>query len=192
MSRPGSSAVRKLHIFSNRPVSAAFFDLQQSKEISMRVAATLLLPLLAFINTVACAPTALKGDLVERGRSLVKISDCNDCHTEEFMERGGNVPEQEWLKGSRRGWHNDTGTKYATNLRLLASQISERKWITLTRSMFDKSPMVSAAHQEITDSDLAAVYHYLRWLGAAGEPAPQPLPPGVTPPEPFIYFPNAH
>ena len=46
--------------------------------------------------------------------------------------------------------------------------------------------------REISESDLRAIYRYIRWLGPAGSPAPTALPPGVVPPEPFIYFPVTH
>lgn len=140
----------------------------------------------------ACAPRIDEATLIERGRYLLKISGCNDCHTEGFMESGGKIPEQEWLKGSRRGWHNESGTTYATNLRLLISQISERQWIKKARTMRTKAPMAWYRLMEINDDDLSAMYRYIYALGPAGEPVPVALPAGVTPPEPYIYFPNAH
>lgn len=151
-----------------------------------------LLLLLVVSTLAACAPRLDEATLIERGRYLVKISGCNDCHTEGFMESGGNIPEQEWLKGSRRGWHNESGTTYATNLRLLLSQISERQWLKKARTMRTKAPMAWYRLMEITDDDLSAMYRYIYALGPAGEPVPAALPAGVTPPEPYLYFPNAH
>lgn len=158
----------------------------------MRIAAALILPILTLVVLAACARPTYDKEMVERGRALVKLADCNDCHTEAFNETVGGVPEKEWLKGSRRGWYNEAGTKYAANLRLLASQIDEAQWIRLTRSMFARQPMYVVSEKKVTDSDLIAIYNYIRWLGPSGQPAPAPLPPGVVPPEPYIHFPNAH
>jgi hypothetical protein len=38
-------------------------------------------------------------------------------------------------------------------------------------------------------ADLKAVYRYIRHLGPAGQPAPADLPPGETPPQPYVEFP---
>jgi mono/diheme cytochrome c family protein len=149
-------------------------------------------PLLAFTLLSACAKLPEDQAVIERGRYLVQISGCNDCHTEEFMDKGGEVPEEEWLTGSRRGWRNDQGTTYATNLRLLISWIDEEQWVTMAHTMRSKAPMAWYRLREINDSDLRAIYRYVRWLGPAGQPAPKSLPPGVTPPEPYIYFPMVH
>ena len=48
--------------------------------------------------------TAGKDSLAERGRYLVRISGCNDCHTPRFPELGEKVPESEWLTGVPVGW----------------------------------------------------------------------------------------
>lgn len=158
----------------------------------MRFPTTLLLALLAAGPFAACAPVSPPAPEVERGRYLVQISGCNDCHTEDFMDRGGNVPEQQWLTGSRRGWHNAQGTTYATNLRRLLDRIDEEQWVTLARTMKTRAPMAWYRLREINDTDLRAIYRYVRWLGPAGEDAPAPLPPGVTPPEPYLHFPLVH
>ncbi len=152
----------------------------------------LILVCTSLLGLVACAPPLTEEEIVDRGRYLVKISGCNDCHTEGFMEHGGAIAEQEWLKGSRLGWQNETGTTYAANLRLLLSQMSEREWVKKAKNMRTKSPMAWYRIIEISDSDLRAMYRYVAWLGPAGEPAPPALPAGVTPPEPYLYFPSAH
>jgi mono/diheme cytochrome c family protein len=161
----------------------------------MRPVIALILPLLIVTLLAGCTlsstPTSAMPE-VERGRYLVQISGCNDCHTEGFMDQAGNVPEQEWLKGSRRGWTNEQGTTYAANLRLLIDRIDENQWITLARNMRTKAPMAWYRLREINDADLRAIYHYVRRLGPAGAPVPPALPPGVTPPEPYIYFPVIH
>jgi mono/diheme cytochrome c family protein len=158
----------------------------------MRLALICLILLLAGSCLSACAPPLTEEELVDRGRYLIKISGCNDCHTEDFMLRGGQIPEQEWLMGSRLGWHNEEGTTYATNLRLLLNELSEREWVKKARTMRTKSPMAWYRIVEINDDDLRAIYRYIRALGPAGEPAPKSLPAGVTPPDPYLFFPKAH
>jgi mono/diheme cytochrome c family protein len=55
---------------------------------------------------------------VKRGRYLVQIGGCNDCHTAHYPEKGGKVPEAQWLTGDALGWQGPWGTTYPTNLRL--------------------------------------------------------------------------
>ncbi|MCM2264720.1 MAG: hypothetical protein NDI73_05945 [Desulfuromonadales bacterium] len=156
--------------------------------------ATLLIPALFIILILSgCTPPQTEDQAtIERGRYLIKISGCNDCHTEGFLDEGGNMPEKNWLTGSKRGWHNEQGTTYATNLRLLFSQLDENQWVTMARTMKTKAPMMWYRLREINDADLRAIYRYVRWLGPAGQPVPTALPAGVTPPEPYIYFPTIH
>jgi hypothetical protein len=47
---------------------------------------------------------------VERGRYLVKIAGCNDCHTRSYAVQGGQVPEPLWLTGDELGWRGAWGT----------------------------------------------------------------------------------
>lgn len=158
----------------------------------MRFFAARLVSLFVLLLLTACATPPEDRAAIERGRYLIQLSGCNDCHTEDFMDKGGDVPEQEWLTGSRRGWRNEQGTTYATNLRLLISRIDENQWVTMAQTMRTRAPMAWYRLREIRDSDLRAIYQYVRWLGPAGDPAPSALPPGVDPPEPFIYFPMVH
>lgn len=158
----------------------------------MRPITVLLFPLFVITMLSACTLPPEEPAVVERGRYLIEISGCNDCHTEEFMDKGGDVPEEEWLTGSRLGWRNEQGTTYATNLRLLISRIGEDQWVTMAQTMRTKAPMAWYRLREIKEGDLRAIYRYVRWLGPAGQPAPKSLPPEVMPPEPYINFPFVH
>ncbi|MDH4245230.1 MAG: hypothetical protein OEV38_15905, partial [Nitrospira sp.] len=60
----------------------------------------------------------------ERGRYLIKIAGCNDCHTTSYAEAAGKIPEQDWLKGDSIGWRGPWGTTYASNLRLYMQNLS--------------------------------------------------------------------
>ena len=37
---------------------------------------------------------------IDRGKYMLIVGGCNDCHTADFAARSGDVPEREWLKGS--------------------------------------------------------------------------------------------
>ena len=49
-------------------------------------------------------------DAVARGRYLVTIGGCNDCHTNGYLQNGGNVPEGDWLKGTAVGYQGPSPT----------------------------------------------------------------------------------
>ena len=82
---------------------------------------SLMLTLAMLAAHAACAddPAA-----IERGRYLVKIGGCNDCHTPGYAQSGGKVPEAQWLSGVPLGFNGPWGTSYASNLRLSAQSIT--------------------------------------------------------------------
>ena len=45
------------------------------------------------------------------------------------------------------------------------------------------------ALREMPDKDLKAIYHFIKHLGIAGEPAPAYLPPDKQTPPPYVLFP---
>lgn len=127
--------------------------------------------------------------LVERGRYLVKIAGCNDCHTAGYMESGGAVPEAQWLTGNRLGWRGPWGTTYPINLRLYMNGMAEERWVAVARALRSRPPMPWFVLRDMADDDLRAVYHFVRSLGPAGEPAPAYLPPEHAPKHPYVQFP---
>jgi mono/diheme cytochrome c family protein len=129
------------------------------------------------------------GALVARGRYLVKIGGCNDCHTAGFAASDARIPEQNWLEGSRLGWHGPWGTTYAINLRLLVGRLTEKEWTGLLKTMKPKPPMPWWALESMTPRDRQAVYSFIRYLGPAGRETPADLPPSAAPPPPFVSFP---
>ena len=128
---------------------------------------------------------------VERGRYLVKVTGCNDCHTSGYAMSGGKVPESQWLMGDKLGWQGPWGTTYAINLRLYMTSMSESGWVQTARSMKARPPMPWFALHDMTDQDLKAIYHYVQWLGPAGELAPTYVPPGREAKGPVVRFPAA-
>ena len=135
-----------------------------------------------------CAPPAPSAQ-IERGRYLVKIGGCNDCHTPGYAASGGKLAERDWLTGDALGYSGPWGTSYATNLRQQVAGLTEQQWLARARQEPMRPPMPGLSLQAMAPQDLKAIYRYIRWLGPRGEAAPPPLPPGVAPHGPVVVFP---
>jgi mono/diheme cytochrome c family protein len=124
---------------------------------------------------------------LERGKYLLTVSGCNDCHTPRYMEVDGKVPESEWLTGAPVGFQGPWGTTYPANLRLALDAMTEEAWLTRARSAM-KPPMPWFNLAAMNDDDLKAVYRYVRSLGPKGAPVPQYVPPGQQVNTPYFVF----
>ncbi len=129
----------------------------------------------------------VRSEQIQRGRYLVSISGCNDCHTPGYPESGGKVSEQQWLTGSPVGFSGPWGTSYPANLRLLAQSMSEEKWLANARREM-RPPMPWFSLRDMSDADLIAMYVYVQSLGASGEVAPAYVPPGQVVTTPYFDF----
>jgi mono/diheme cytochrome c family protein len=127
--------------------------------------------------------------IVDRGRYLVQIAGCNDCHTAGYAQAGGKVAESDWLTGDALGWHGPWGTTYPTNLRLYVANMSEAQWLQRVRSMQPRPPMPWFNLRAMSDDDLRALFRYVKSAGPAGRTAPAYLPPGAAPSGPVVRFP---
>lgn len=127
---------------------------------------------------------------IERGRYLVRIAGCNDCHTPGYARTGGKVGEKDWLTGDSVGWQGAWGTTYPSNLRLALAKMTENDWVRLAKTAQYRPPMPWFALHDMTEGDLRAIYRYVRHLGTAGQPAPAYLPPGQAAKGPVIAFPG--
>ncbi len=134
-------------------------------------------------------PASSPTSSIERGRYLVQVSGCNDCHTPGYLVNGGNVPHEQWLIGDRLGWRGPWGTTYASNLRLYMSGMSEDGWVQVAKTLRARPPMPWFNLNAMSDADLRAIYQFVHSLGPAGEPAPGYLPPDQEPPMPYALFP---
>jgi len=142
---------------------------------------------------LAAAPVhAQKSDdpQIKRGRYLVQIGGCNDCHTPGYPEKGGKVPEAQWLTGDALGWQGPWGTTYSTNLRLYFQDLTEDEWVKKGKTLKARPPMPWFNVQAMTTNDLRALYRYVRHLGPAGQPAPAYVPPDKSPSGPVVKFPD--
>jgi len=141
------------------------------------------------LSVYAAAQPAV--ELLAQGRYLANIGGCNDCHTAGYLMNEGRVPEEKWLLGDKFGWYGPWGTTYATNLRLLVADMTEAQWLTMAGVLKTRPPMPWWKLNEMKEEDLKALYHYIRHLGPAGEPAPAYIPPGREPPPPYASFASA-
>ena len=128
---------------------------------------------------------------IERGRYIIAITGCNHCHTAGWEQAGGDKPERERLLGDTTGNWGPWGTTYATNLRLSLSMMTEDQWVKYAKILDTRPPMPWFNVRPMTETDLRAIYQYIRSLGPVGKEAPAFLPPGKQPKPPFIQFPGA-
>lgn len=135
----------------------------------------------------SAAEPARDADDLQRGRYLVQIGGCNDCHTAGYAEHAGAIPEVEWLKGTAVGFQGPWGTSYPSNLRLVLQAMSEEQWLSYAR-LSRLPPMPWFNLRDMSDADLRVMYRYVRSLGAAGELAPPNAPPGGRVRTPVIVF----
>ena len=126
--------------------------------------------------------------LLAQGEYLVSIAGCTDCHTPGYMNNAGTTPKAQWLTGTGLGWHGPWGTTYAPNLRLRLQEMDEAAWLEFSANLHTRPPMPDFAVRAMKEQDRRAIYRLVRSLGPAGQPAPAYLPPGQTPPEPFVEF----
>ncbi len=135
-------------------------------------------------KSAAAQPT--HSDLVARGEYLIRTSGCNDCHTAGYPQSQGQLPTSQWLTGSPVGYSGPWGTTYAANLRLRLKDMSEAQWMEYSAHLRTRPVMPDFAVRAMTAEDRRAMYHFIRSLGPAGQPAPDYLPPGQTPPPPYF------
>jgi mono/diheme cytochrome c family protein len=139
------------------------------------------------LNSVAATPPAAAA--IARGKYLVSITGCNDCHTAGYTQVGGQIPVAQWLQGSDLGWRGPWGTTYATNLRLYMQTVSEDQWVALAHTARMRPPMPWFALHDLSEPDLRDMYRFIKSLGAAGKPVPAYVPPEQAPRGPFVQFP---
>jgi mono/diheme cytochrome c family protein len=160
-------------------------------QFRVRNAATALAAALTIVGGTALAADTKAPDAHSRGRYIVMIGGCNDCHTPGFAMTGGKVDEKQWLIGDSLGWRGPWGTTYPVNLRLYVQALNENAWVDKARHLTARPPMPYWALNRMSDADLRAVYRYIRALGPAGEPAPAYVPPNQEPRPPYVTFPAA-
>jgi mono/diheme cytochrome c family protein len=140
-----------------------------------------------FVAQAAVASDESGQGAIDRGRYLMTIGGCNDCHTAGYGLNGGKVPERDWLKGDSVGFQGPWGTSYPSNLRRVAAGMTEAQWVKHARQE-RLPPMPWFNLVRMTDSDLKAMYAYIRSLGEPGAAAPAYVAPGGKVSTPYIVF----
>jgi len=142
-------------------------------------------------NGQATKQSAPNTQQLERGRYVVEIGGCNDCHTAGYAEAGGKASEADRLKGDTLGYRGPWGTTYPTNLRLSLSKMIEDEWVKYAKGLMTRPPMPWFNLRAMAEADLRALYEYVKSLpGAPGSTAPGFLPPDKQPKPPFIQWPG--
>ncbi len=121
-----------------------------------------------------------------RGRYLVMVGGCNDCHTPGFMQKGDAVPESLWLTGNPVGWRGPWGTTYSSNLRQFVKDMDEDTWVKVVRERNSRPPMPWASLHAMDDRDLRSTFRYVKSLQPLGDPTPQFVPPNAEPQTPYL------
>lgn len=130
------------------------------------------------------------GPSVERGRYLVVIGNCNECHTEGWSETTGQTPEDQWLMGSGLGWRGPWGTTYGANLRITLGAFDEDDWVEIAREIEYRPPMPWWVLRAMSESDLRSIHMFVNQLGEPGDMAPNYRAPGDEPETPYVLFPS--
>jgi len=147
-----------------------------------------------FIGSTLLAGSALADTMaskvVERGKYLVMIAGCNDCHTPGYLLTEGQTPEELWLTGDSFGWRGPWGTTYPPNLRMLAGALSEDQWVQMARNLKSRPPMPWFNLNKMHDGDLRAIYQFIVSLGPGGQAAPAYVPADKEPNPPYALFPS--
>ncbi len=124
---------------------------------------------------------------IARGRYLVAIGGCHDCHTPGYLQSEGKAPTDAWLTGQSLGFKGPWGTTYPANLRLTVQSLSEQQWLVFARAQ-KRPPMPWFNLKAMSDADLIDMYRFIRSLGPKGDPAPAAVPPGGRVTTPYIVF----
>ena len=151
------------------------------RRVHGRRRATVLILLAGVAAHVAAQPAPNPSD-IERGRYLVLIGHCNNCHTAGYTAASGQIDEAQWLTGNPVGWRIKQGTSYAINLRLFVQNLGVDDWLRTVRTVQSRAPMPWWSLRETSEPDLRAIYAYIRSLTPLGESAPAFLPANQVPP----------
>ena len=126
---------------------------------------------------------------ISKGKYLIEIGGCNDCHTSGFAPSGGTTPEAERLLGNHLGFRGPWGTTYPINLREYIAKISEDEWVNKSKIVKTRPPMPWWVLNAMTENDLRSIYAYIKSLGEIKHAVPAYVPPNEEPDPPYIQWP---
>lgn len=143
---------------------------------------------IALIFAVQSATVFAADNLVARGKYLVQIGGCNDCHTPGYSQQGGKIPLEKWLTGDQVGFQGPWGTTFPTNLRLSMQNLTEKEWVQKAKKLEARPPMPWFNVRAMAEKDQRAIYRFIKSLGPAGEKSTEYVPPGKETKNMFIVF----
>jgi mono/diheme cytochrome c family protein len=169
------------------------------------VCSVVLLAAAAATSALSCAPASQTSaepaamtveQKLARGRYLLSVLGCNDCHTPGMLF--GAPDTTRTLAGSEIGWVGPWGISFARNLTPDSTGIgswTEEQFVTAIRegrrpdgsALLPPMPWPNTAH--LTDEDAYALAAYVRSLPPVRHEVPSALPPGRTYAGPIIPFP---
>lgn len=133
----------------------------------------------------SAATNAAAADPVVRGRYLVTISGCHDCHTPGTFYGAPDMNRQ--LSGSDIGWRGPWGVSYAPNLTPDSTGLgtwTDEQILNALQKGVNKSggpiapPMPWPSFAHYTPEDARAVVAYLRSIPPIRHERPARVPPG--------------
>lgn len=149
-------------------------------------------------GTPSTTPAAMTQEQkLERGRYIVTIAGCVDCHTPGTFY--GAPDSTRFLSGSELGWTGPWGTTYAKNLTPdvetgIGSWTEEQIAAALRTGVRPDGtpllpPMPWMLYSHLTDEDMSALTAYLKSLPPVKHANPPVVPPGQTGSLPALVFP---
>jgi mono/diheme cytochrome c family protein len=178
---------------------------RRASSVSAVVAAAVLFGM----SSPAQAQPAAGGAQVERGRYLVTITGCHDCHspkikgmtpdlTRALSGRPATTPlpspatTEVHASGDLTAWNGPWGFSVASNLTPdaatgIGTRYNEASFVTTMRTGKKPNgtaimpPMPSEVYQNMTDEDLKAIFAYLRTIKPIRNAVLAGLPPPVPP-----------
>jgi len=149
--------------------------------------ASIAITLIAAGATFAAKAKSAKPGTLERGKYLVTITGCNDCHTPGTFY--GAPDMKRMLSGSELGWEGPGGIVFAANL-TPDPETGLGKWSDDEivkairtgnrpdgRQLAPMMPWMNYA--SLTDEDANAIVAYLRSIPPVKHAVPAPVPPGT-------------
>ena len=162
------------------------------RRLSLLAVAALLLPSTALLAQMptATGPAVQAATMEEAGRYLLIAASCNDCHTQGWVEKKGEIPAADLLAGMDVGFRGAWGTTYAKNLRTVVQRHTEDQWVSILKTADGgdgKPPMPWWNTAQMNERDLRAMYRYIKSLGPLVKAVPRNIPPEREPTGPFIW-----
>jgi hypothetical protein len=90
------------------------------------------------------------------------------------------------MTGTAIGYRTVSGTAYPTNVRLDFQALDEKQWLFTAHTRGGHPPIFWSNLRWLPDSDLRAIYRFVRSLGPAGVVAPAASPPWREPTTPYV------